>query len=161
MSRRPPLSAACAGHGSDSGALRRWPRREYIGRLRSGELCRLMLVDDREERDDAHKRRVQRGSGSIDREFVADRAVVDIGGRVAVLGMRVSCLVVRRVVRMVVRMVVDQRAGGPARTSSARSGVTGVMRMRGREVHVFRHAAREGDREEGEHGDEVTQSAPL
>ena len=161
MSRRPPLSAACAGHGSDSGALRRWPRREYIGRLRSGELCRLMLVDDREERDDAHKRRVQRGSGSIDREFVADRAVVDIGGRVAVLGMRVSCLVVRRVVRMVVRMVVDQRAGGPARTSSARSGVTGVMRMRGREVHVFRHAAREGDREEGEHGDEVTQSKPL
>ena len=161
MSRRPPLSAACAGHGSDSGALRRWPRREYIGRLRSGELCRLMLVDDREERDDAHERRVQRGSGSIDREFVADRAVVDIGGRVAVLGMRVSCLVVRRVVRMVVRMVVDQRAGGPARTSSARSGVTGVMRMRGREVHVFRHAAREGDREEGEHGDEVTQSAPL
>ena len=157
MSRRPPLSAACAGHGSDSGALRRWPRREYIGRLRSGELCRLMLVDDREERDDAHKRRVQRGSGSIDREFVADRAVVDIGGRVAVLGMRVVSLVVR----MVVRMVVDQRAGGPARTSSARSGVTGVMRMRGREVHVFRHAAREGDREEGEHGDEVTQSAPL
>ena len=115
-----------------------------------------MLVDDREERDDAHERRVQRGSGSIDREFVADRAVVDIGGRVAVLGMRVSCLVVR----MVVRMVVDQRAGGPVR-SSARSGVTGVMRMRGREVHVFRHAAREGDREEGEHGDEVTQSAPL
>ena len=157
MSRRPPLSAACAGHGSDSGALRRWPRREYIGRLRSGELCRLMLVDDREERDDAHKRRVQRGSGSIDREFVADRAVVDIGGRVAVLGMRVVSLVVR----MVVRMVVDQRAGGPARTSSARSAVTGVMRMRGREVHVFRHAAREGDREEGEHGDEVTQSAPM
>ena len=160
MSRRPPLSAACAGHGSDSGALRRWPRREYIGRLRSGELCRLMLVDDREERDDAHKRRVQRGSGSIDREFVADRAVVDIGGRVAVLGMRVSCLVSCLVVRMVVRMVVDQRAGGPVR-SSARSAVTGVMRMRGREVHVFRHAAREGDREEGEHGDEVTQSAPL
>ena len=160
MSRRPPLSAACAGHGSDSGALRRWPRREYIGRLRSGELCRLMLVDDREERDDAHKRRVQRGSGSIDREFVADRAVVDIGGRVAVLGMRVSCLVSCLVVRMVVRMVVDQRAVGPVR-SSARSGVTGVMRMRGREVHVFRHAAREGDREEGEHGDEVTQSAPL
>ena len=156
MSRRPPLSAACAGHGSDSGALRRWPRREYIGRLRSGELCRLMLVDDREERDDAHERRVQCGSGSIDREFVADRAVVDIGGRVAVLGMRVSCLVVR----MVVRMVVDQRAGGPVR-SSARSGVTGVMRMRGREVHVFRHAAREGDREEGEHGDEVTQSGRM
>lgn len=161
MSRRPPLSAACAGHGSDSGALRRWPRREYIGRLRSGELCRLMLVDDREERDDAHERRVQRGSGSIDREFVADRAVVDIGGRVAVLGMRVSCLVSCLVVRMVVRMVVDQRAGGPARTSSARSGVTGVMRMRGREVHVFRHAAREGDREEGEHGDEVTQSERM
>ncbi len=153
MSRRPPLSAACTGHGSDSGALRRRPRREYIGRLRSGELCRLMLVDDREERDDAHERRVQRGSGSIDREFVADRAVVDIGGRVAVLGMRVSCLVSC--------MVVDQRAGGPARTSSARSGVTGVMRMRGREVHVFRHAAREGDREEGEHGDEVTQSERM
>ena len=111
-----------------------------------------MLVDDREERDDAHERRVQRGSGSIDREFVADRAVVDIGGRVAVLGMRVSCLVVR--------MVVDQRAGGPVR-SSARSGVIGVMRMRGREVHVFRHAAREGDREEGEHGDEVTQSERM
>ena len=160
MSRRPPLSAACAGHGSDSGALRRWPRREYIGRLRSGELCRLMLVDDREERDDAHERRVQCGSGSIDREFVADRAVVDIGGRVAVLGMRVSCLVSCLEVRMVVRMVVDQRAGGPVR-SSARSGVTGVMRMRGREVHVFRHAAREGDREEGEHGDEVTQSGRM
>lgn len=160
MSRRPPLSAACAGHGSDSGALRRWPRREYIGRLRSGELCRLMLVDDREERDDAHERRVQRGSGSIDREFVADGAVVDIGGRVAVLGMRVSCLVVRMVVSLVVRMVEDQRAGGPVR-SSARSGVTGVMRMGGREVHVLRHAAREGDREEGEHGEEATQGGRM
>jgi len=132
MNRRPPLSAACTGHGSDSGALRRRPRREYIGRLRSWELCRLMLVDDCEERDDAHERRVQRGSGSIDREFVADGAVVDIGGRVAVL--------VMRVVSLVVRMVEDQRAGGPVR-SSARSGVTGVMRMGGREVHVLRHAA--------------------
>lgn len=153
MSRRPPLSAACSGHGSDSGALRRWPRREYIGRLRNGELCRLMLVDDREERDDAHERRVQRGSGSIDREFVADGAVVDIGGRVAVL--------VMRVVSLVVRMVEDQRAGGPVRSSNARSGVTGVMRMGGREVHVLRHAAREGDREEGEHGDEATQGGRM
>lgn len=152
MNRRPPLSAACTGHGSDSGALRRRPRREYIGRLRSWELCRLMLVDDCEERDDAHERRVQRGSGSIDREFVADGAVVDIGGRVAVL--------VMRVVSLVVRMVEDQRAGGPVR-SSARSGVTGVMRMGGREVHVLRHAAREGDREEGEHGDEATQGGRM
>ena len=152
MNRRLSLSAACAGHGSDSGALRRWPRREYIGRLRSGELCRLMLVEDREERDDAHERRVQRGSGRIDREFVADGAVVDIGGRVAVL--------VMRVVSLVVRMVEDQRAGGPVR-SSARSGVAGVMCMGGRDVHVLRHAAREGDREEGEHGDEVTQSRRM
>lgn len=115
-----------------------------------------MLVDDREERDDAHERRVQRGSGSIDREFVADGAVVDIGGRVAVLGMRVSCLVVS----LVMRMVEDQRAGGPVR-SSARSGVAGVMCMGGREVHVLRHAAREGDREEGEHGEEATQGGRM
>ncbi len=156
MNRRLSLSAACAGHGSDSDVLWRWPRREYIGRLRSGELCRLMLVDDREERDDAHERRVQRGSGSIDREFVADGAVVDIGGRVAVLGMRVSCLVVS----LVMRMVEDQRAGGPVR-SSARSGVAGVMCMGGREVHVLRHAAREGDREEGEHGEEATHGGRM
>ncbi len=156
MNRRLSLSAACAVHGSDSDVLWRGARRECIGRLRRGELCRLMLVDDREERDHTHERRVQRGSGRIDREFVADGAVVDIGGRVAVLGMRVSCLVVR----MVVRMVEDQRAGGPVR-GSARSGVTGVMRMGGREVHVLRHAAREGDREEGEHGEEATQGGRM
>ncbi len=156
MNRRLSLSAACAVHGSDSDVLWRGARRECIGRLRRGELCRLVLVDDCEERDHTHERRVQRGSGRIDREFVADGAVVDIGGRVAVLGMRVSCLVVR----MVVRMVEDQRAGGPVR-GSARSGVTGVMRMGGREVHVLRHAAREGDREEGEHGEEATQGGRM
>jgi hypothetical protein len=68
--------------------------------------------------------------------------------------------VVSLVVSLVMRMVEDQRAGGPVR-SSARSGVAGVMCMGGREVHVLRHAAREGDREEGEHGDEVTQSGRM
>ncbi len=155
MSRREPRGAACADHGSESGELRRGPRREYIGRLRSGELRRLVLVHDREERDDAHERRVQRRNWSVDRKFIAHGAVVDIGGRAAVLVMRVPCMVVCKVVCMVVCMVVGQLAVGPVRRS-CRSAVAGVMHMRGREVHVLRHAAREGDREEGEHGHEAT-----